>query len=83
LNGPGNDYASLTKGTWIFVAMGQARTLVPQQTNNKTQPVLQVGPLPPANTALLSGEAIEQSVPTGATEVALAATTIGPARGMR
>src|SRR5215203_2172604 len=37
----------------------------------------------PANNALLSSEAIEQPVPAGAAEVALAATTIGPARGMR
>jgi hypothetical protein len=36
-----------------------------------------------ASTALLSSEAVEQPVPTGAAEVALAATAIGPARGMR
>ena len=36
-----------------------------------------------ANTALLSSEAVEQPVAAGAAEVALAATAIGPARGMR
>ena len=35
--------------------------------------------LKPANTALLRSEAIEQPVPAGAAEVALAATAIGPA----
>jgi hypothetical protein len=67
------------------VAIGQFRTHAPQQTYNKPWPVLQ-GPATiakPANTALLSGEAIEQPVAAGAAEVALAATAIGPARGMR
>ena len=50
-----------------------------------TWPVLQ-GPATiakVASTALLSSKAVEQPVPAGAAEVALAATTIGPARGMR
>jgi hypothetical protein len=65
--------------------LGQDRTHAPQQTNNKPWPVLQ-GPATiakPADTALLSSEAIEQPVPAGAAEVTLAATAIGPARGMR
>ena len=57
----------------------------PQQIYNKAWPVLQ-GPATIAklaNTALLSSEAVEQPVPAGAAEIALAAAAIGPARGMR
>ena len=60
-------------------------TYAPQQIYNKTWPVLQ-GPATIAklaSTALLSSKAVEQPVPAGAAEVALAATAVGPARGMR
>ena len=60
-------------------------THAPQQIYNKTWPVLR-GPVTIAKfarTALLTSEAVEQPVPAGAAEVALAATTVGPARGMR
>jgi hypothetical protein len=52
---------------------------------NRLWPVLQ-GPATiakAANTALLGSEAVEQPVAAGAAEVALAATAIGSARGMR
>ena len=64
---------------------GQFRTHAPPQIYNKPWPVLQ-GPATIAklaSTALLSSKAVEQPVPAGAAEVALAATAIGPARGMR
>ena len=35
------------------------------------------------NIALLNSEAVEEPIPAGAAEVALAATAIGPAREMR
>ena len=52
---------------------------------SKPWPVLQ-GPATIAklaSTALLSSKAVEQPIPAGAPEVTLAATAIGPARGMR
>ena len=63
----------------------QKRTQAPQQIYNNTWPVLR-GPATIAKfarTALSSSETVEQPVPAGAAKVALAATTIGPARGMR
>ena len=66
-------------------ALCQKRTHAPQQIYNKTWPVLR-GPATIAKfarTALPSSEAVEQPVPAGTAEVALAATAIGPARWMR
>src|SRR5262245_34097362 len=61
------------------------RTHAPQQTYKNSWPVLQ-GPTTIAKlakTALLSSEAVEEPVPAGTAEIALAAAAIGPARGMR